>query len=85
MATDFDREEALTEHNRRTQDLSEAEKNAYNDGYLWASADAVTVFSDILNQEISNAEKIDLMEGAVVQAVHPILLASMMTGKNYLQ
>lgn len=85
MATDFDREEALTEHNRRTQDLSEAEKNIYNDGYLWASADAVNVFSDILNQNVSDAEKIVMIEGAVVQAVQPLLLASMMSGKNYLQ
>lgn len=77
--------EAIQEHDRRTADLTEDEKKIYNDGYLWASADAVASFSNALKIEgLSDAEKIEFFEALIIQASIPLLLASLATGKDYL-
>lgn len=77
--------EAQKEHSARTSHLSDDEKKIFNDGYLWASGDSLSMLNDVLIEEdISDSEKIELLNLLVVSAKAPLMMASIATGKNYL-
>lgn len=76
---------AVQVHDQRTADLTEDEKKIYNDGYLWASADAVTVVAEVLSDEdLSASEKLEALDAVITQATVPLMIASMATGKQYI-
>jgi len=73
-------------HAERTADLSSSEKNIFNDGYLYASADAVEVIAGILDEPgLTDAERLDLFSDVVGQMSLPLLIASLATGKQFLK
>ena len=76
---------AISEHAARTSHLSEDEKKIYNDGYLWASGDALVMMRGILDDnEMSAEEKIEVLDLVAVQASMTLIVAGSITGKNYL-
>ena len=73
-------------HAERTADLSSSEKDIFNDGYLYASADAVEVIAGILDEPgLTDAERLDLFSDVVGQMSLPLLIASLATGKQFLK
>lgn len=76
---------AISEHAARTSHLSEDEKKIYNDGYLWASGDALVMIRGVLDDnEMSAEEKVEVLDLVAVQASLPLLIAGIATGKDYL-
>lgn len=77
--------DALDVHNQRTVGLNAEQKEIYNDGYLWASADAVAVVAEVLSDEdLSDEEKLQALEVVLTQASVPLMIASIATGKQYI-
>lgn len=68
----------------RKEGLSEEENNAFNDGYLWATHDALEVLQSVLDDaDLSDSEKIVAFQDVLHQASVPLMIASMVTGKDY--
>jgi hypothetical protein len=73
-------------HSERTVDLSPNEKDIFNDGYLWASADAIEVISGILQEPgLSAQDRVDLFTAVAESMSIPLLIASIATGKQFLK
>lgn len=85
----FDEDDAPTGaqlHAERTAGLSEAEKTVFNDGYLYASADAIEVMSRILDEDgFTDSDRVQAFEHVVGQMSVPLLIASLASGKNFLK
>lgn len=85
MFNDTDTDSARI-HAERTASLSSPEKDIFNDGYLWASGDAVEVISGILDEpDLTAEERVDLFSTVVEAMSISLLIASMATGKNFLK
>lgn len=85
FADDYDSHGASV-HAERTADLSPNEKDIFNDGYLWASADAIEVISGILQEPgLSAQDRVDLFTAVAESMSIPLLIASIATGKQFLK
>lgn len=72
-------------HAERTVGLTKNEKDSFNEGYLWASADAIKVMSRILDEEdFTDSERVQAFESVVDQMSVPLLIASIASEKNFL-
>jgi hypothetical protein len=86
FAEDNDKTTGAELHAARTDGLTEAEKTIFNDGYLYASADAVDVISRVLQEpDLTDAERVEIFEEIAGQMSLPLLIASLASGKSYIK